>query len=100
MDKTGIIVVSLCVALLGYWMYDQNKKVQEQIRWQQAHPSATGTSQSSNGVAGNQISTNANGTVTTNIASTMATTATGGSAAVVSLPATGAEQTITLTNGA
>ena len=25
MDKTGIIVISLCVALLGVWLYQQNE---------------------------------------------------------------------------
>jgi YidC/Oxa1 family membrane protein insertase len=32
MDKTGIIVVSVCVLLLGLWFYEQQK---EAVRWQE-----------------------------------------------------------------
>lgn len=32
MDKTGIIVVSLCVLLLGWWLVDQNKRAAEAQR--------------------------------------------------------------------
>jgi len=41
MDKTGIIVVSLCVVLLGWWFVEQNKIAQEQARYAAAHPVAT-----------------------------------------------------------
>jgi len=101
MDKTGIIVVSLCVLVLGWWMYTQNKIAQAQAHWQQTNELAK--------VMG-QITTNANGTVTaatsntatTATTATMTTTATvaAAGAAVFNLPATGTEQTITLTNGA
>jgi YidC/Oxa1 family membrane protein insertase len=90
MDKTGIIVVSLCVVLLGYWMYDQNNKVKEQIRWQQAHPAAQAT---------NAVGTNAAGGGTTATSTNTATTGTAAGAAVFNLPPTGTEQTIVLTNG-
>jgi len=40
MDKTGIIVVSICVLLLGWWFVEQNKIQQQQAR-QQAHFAAT-----------------------------------------------------------
>ena len=33
MDKTGIIVVSICVLLLGWWFVDQNKIAQQQARY-------------------------------------------------------------------
>ena len=29
MDKTGIIVVSICVLLLGWWFVEQNKIAQQ-----------------------------------------------------------------------
>ena len=40
MDKTGIIVVSICVLLLGWWFVEQ-KKVAEQMAQQQAQFAAT-----------------------------------------------------------
>lgn len=92
MDKTGIIVVSLCVLLMGWWMYDQNQRQQAQIRWEQAHPQpkpASGlTPTNPNGATGTVVS-----------ATTTATTPAAAGAAVFSLPQTGTAQTITLTNG-
>ena len=38
MDKTGIIVVSICVLLLGWWFVEQNKYAQQQAQYQRAHP--------------------------------------------------------------
>ena len=40
MDKTGIIVVSICVLLLGWWFVDQ-KKIADQMAQQQAQFAAT-----------------------------------------------------------
>ncbi|MEY4916414.1 MAG: hypothetical protein RL616_327 [Verrucomicrobiota bacterium] len=37
MDKTGIIVVSICVLLLGWWFVDQNKVAQATAHWQQTN---------------------------------------------------------------
>src|ERR1035437_5646773 len=47
MDKTGIIVVSLCVVLLGWWFVN----AQEQQRYAAAHPVATAQSAVSNSTA-------------------------------------------------
>jgi YidC/Oxa1 family membrane protein insertase len=52
MDRTGIIIVSLCVVLLGVWFYQQNQLVQQQARIAatnqmaraQSQPAATGPS--------------------------------------------------------
>jgi len=80
MDKTGIIVVSLCGALLVWWFVEQNKIAQQQAAYLKAHPVA----------------------ITTNTVATA--TATGASA--VTTPATPAvfnpnapEETLVLTNG-
>ncbi len=81
MDKTGIIVVSLCVALLGWWVYEQNKIAQEQARYLAAHPVAVVHSTNS-----------APGTTTTSAVATTAST-------TVVFPAAGPEQTLVLTNG-
>lgn len=43
MDKTGIIVVSLCVVLLGWWFVEQNKIAHRQAEYAAAHPVATQT---------------------------------------------------------
>ena len=81
MDKTGIIVVSLCVVLLSWWFVEQNKIAQAQARYAAAHPVAT-----------NQLA----------VANTNPTTA----APVVTMPAPVAvfdtnvdEQTLMFTNG-
>ncbi len=41
MDKTGIIVVSLCVLLLGWWFVEQKKLAQQQEDYTRKHPVAT-----------------------------------------------------------
>jgi len=41
MDKTGIIVVSLCVLLLGWWFVDQNKRTAEAQRFAATNQVAT-----------------------------------------------------------
>jgi len=51
MDKTGIIVVSLCVVLLGWWFVEQKKMADEQQRYAAAHPVATAQSAVSNSTA-------------------------------------------------
>lgn len=56
MDKTGIIVVSLCVALLGVWFYETNKMAQEQARFAAAHPVVTAQT-----IISNAVSTNVSG---------------------------------------
>ena len=33
MDRTGIIVVTLCVVLLGFWFVGQQKYAQQQARY-------------------------------------------------------------------
>jgi YidC/Oxa1 family membrane protein insertase len=43
MDKTGIIVVSLCVVLLGWWFVEQNKIAKQQAEYAAAHPVAAQT---------------------------------------------------------
>jgi len=43
MDKTGIIVVSLCGALLVWWFVDQNKIAKQRAEYERAHPVATAT---------------------------------------------------------
>ncbi len=78
MDKTGIIVVSLCVVLLGVWMFEQKKTAQEQARYLAAHPVAVTP-------AANTASAT---TTTTSVASP-----------VIVFPAAGPEQTFVLTNG-
>jgi len=37
MDKTGIIIISICVLLLGWWFVEENKIAKEQIRYQQTN---------------------------------------------------------------
>ena len=38
MDKTGIIVVSICVLVLGWWFIEQNKQAQLQAQYAATHP--------------------------------------------------------------
>ena len=40
MDKTGIIVISICVLLLGWWFVEQNKIAQQRAQYEAAHPVA------------------------------------------------------------
>ncbi|HEX9046521.1 MAG TPA: YidC/Oxa1 family insertase periplasmic-domain containing protein, partial [Verrucomicrobiae bacterium] len=40
MDKTGIIVVTLCALLLGWWFVEQNKYAKQQAEYARAHPVA------------------------------------------------------------
>jgi YidC/Oxa1 family membrane protein insertase len=41
MDRTGIIVVSICAALLVFWFFEQTKLEQQRLAWQAQHPAAT-----------------------------------------------------------
>ncbi len=43
MDRTGIIVVTLCVVLLGFWFVEQNKFAQEQARFAATNQMARAT---------------------------------------------------------
>jgi YidC/Oxa1 family membrane protein insertase len=47
MDRTGIIVISLCIALFGFWLFKQHEYAQQMQAYYLAHPSvptaATGT---------------------------------------------------------
>ena len=43
MDKTGIIVVSLCVVLLGWWFVEQNKIAKQQAEYARTHPAIVAT---------------------------------------------------------
>ncbi|MBW8864427.1 MAG: YidC/Oxa1 family insertase periplasmic-domain containing protein [Verrucomicrobia bacterium] len=86
MDKTGIIVISLCVVLLGWWFMEQNKVAQAQARWNREHPQvqATNAPAAANG-----------GTTTGTVA-----TATGSTATVpVFFDTNAPESTIVMTNG-
>ena len=43
MDKTGVIVISICVLLLGWWFIEQKKIAEQQARYAAAHPVAVAT---------------------------------------------------------
>ena len=53
MDKTGIIVVSICVVLLGWWFVDQNKMAKQQAEYARSHPTAVATNAVSNTTTAN-----------------------------------------------
>ncbi len=57
MDKTGIIVISLCVALLGWWFWEQNKIQQQQAEYAKTHPVATATAAGTTTAAATAITT-------------------------------------------
>jgi YidC/Oxa1 family membrane protein insertase len=61
MDKTGIIVVSLCAILLGWWFVEQNKYAKEQALYAQTHPApqAQAAPGDTNAVAGNSAALSA-----------------------------------------
>jgi len=83
MDKTGIIVISICVMLLGWWFVEQNK-----IATQQAHFNAT-----------NQIALAQAVFSNTNAATTVPVTTTTSASAPMVFDTNAPEQTIVLTNG-
>ena len=79
MDKTGIFVVTLCVALLGVWIYEQNQIAQAQARYLAAHPVARAT---------NSVTSQPANTPAPSIA-----------APTIIFPETAHEDTLVLTNG-
>ena len=81
MDKTGIIVVSICVLLLGWWFVEQNKIAKEQAEYARTHPVAT--------------LTNSPAATTATATSTTVSTPT----TPVVFDANAPEQTLVLTNG-
>jgi YidC/Oxa1 family membrane protein insertase len=48
MDRTGIIVISLCVCLFGFWLFEQNKFAEQVQQYNAAHPVAQTTSTATN----------------------------------------------------
>jgi YidC/Oxa1 family membrane protein insertase len=82
MDKTGIIVVSICVLLLGWWFIEQNKMAQ-----QQAHYAATNQLAMAQAASTNSNSTPAMAAVSTE------------PAPVVVFDTNTPEQSLVLTNG-
>ena len=79
MDKTGIIVVSLCGALLVWWFMEQKKVAEQQARYAATHPVAVAAA-----------GTNAPPTFTTTVTTP---------APVVVFDTNAPEQTLVLTNG-
>ena len=80
MDKTGIIVVSICVLLLGWWFVAQNKIAQQQAQYAKDHPIAAVSAATSNATAA-------------------ATSVTTEPAPVIVFDTNASEQTLVLTNG-
>src|SRR5579859_1131148 len=44
MDRTGIIVISLCVALFGFWLFEQHKYADQLQAYMATHPTASAQS--------------------------------------------------------
>jgi YidC/Oxa1 family membrane protein insertase len=80
MDKTGIIVVSICVLLLGWWFVEQNKVAQQQARVAATNQLAVAQAAVANGAASPAQTASA-------------------SAAVAVFDTNAPEQTLALTNG-
>ena len=55
MDKTGIIVISICVLLLGWWFVEQNKIAQQRVQYDAAHPVAVAAAVSNATATANAI---------------------------------------------
>jgi YidC/Oxa1 family membrane protein insertase len=87
MDKTGIIVVSLCAVLLGWWLVKQNKIAQQEALYEQTNHVATAQSA--------LTGTNASTPVMSASGATPATMTATPTAFEASAPA----QTIVITNG-
>ena len=90
MDKTGIIVVSICVLLLGWWFIEQNKVAQATAHWQQTNDLAKVSAQ----IAAAASASNAPAATATTAAVNTATTA-----VIPVFDASTPEQTIVRTNG-
>jgi YidC/Oxa1 family membrane protein insertase len=80
MDKTGIIVISICVVLLGWWFVEQNKIAQQQALFNATNHVAAAQSAVSN-------------------ATTTATAPAAEPTPVVAFDTNAPEQTLVLTNG-
>jgi YidC/Oxa1 family membrane protein insertase len=81
MDKTGVIVVSICVLLLGWWFMEQNKIAQQQTAYARTLPVA--------------VATNAPAATTATV-NTLPET---GTATTIVFDPNAPEQTLVLTNG-
>jgi len=71
MDKTGIIVVSLCAVLLGFWFVEQTKIAKQQALFEQTNQLAQAEAQARLSAAGSNAtpaSTGAAPTVTIPVA--------------------------------
>ena len=90
MDKTGIIVVTLCALLLGWWFIEQNKYAKEQAEYARTHPISTPTAVQ--GVL-------TNGSNVTNQLEEAIARASGRYIGPGVLPTNSPEQTMVLTNG-
>ncbi len=47
MDKTGIIVISICVLLFGWWFVEENKIAQQRAQYEASHPTILAASTNS-----------------------------------------------------
>jgi YidC/Oxa1 family membrane protein insertase len=48
MDRTGIIVISLCICLFGFWLFEQHKYAEQVQQYNAAHPVAQTMSTATN----------------------------------------------------
>ena len=55
MDKTGVIVISICVLLLGWWFVEQKKFAEQQAQYLATHPVATAPVAMANAPAANAV---------------------------------------------
>jgi len=65
MDKTGIIIISVCVVLLGFWFVEQNKIARQQALYEQTNQLAHAQSQlaaTNNGTANDNTGAQATST--------------------------------------
>jgi YidC/Oxa1 family membrane protein insertase len=70
MDKTGIIVISICVLLLGWWFVEQKKFAEQQSLYQATNEVATAVANLTNAAAGFTPATASTATVTPTIFAT------------------------------
>jgi YidC/Oxa1 family membrane protein insertase len=93
MDKTGIIIVSICVVLLGWWFVEQQKFAQQQALYERNKKIAQAMAAATNGAA----STTTTATASTDSMTPAGTNTTTGTA-WAPLAAGSPEQTLVLTN--